>query len=821
MKRLTLYIDKWYIIGAVCTDGIPHLICPSNKEDRFWLYFYEDVINDEVVYGKENKSHYCNNEPHYYGDVFSLITDKTNSFVRYGRKQDIHQIFKASGIIQKIKDAVGTTTNEKIETYLSFSCDISDGARLIFIRDVLTPDNFDIKESVARIGHLALEHSLRNGRLSNEGFYIVLNACNENLNYSIYIYKDGLFLRKNEATLNGMGTDLRSRALLENVVYAINKTQHFLHTESDFENEYLRLSQYVDGWIIRLENAKPGRPIIIPNVTFTSLTNSYSATVLKKAIDERTRSIVDDIVREITTFVKNTGLTNEQISGVVFIGNTFTNEQFVAKIKEYYSLENDKYIFYRDIDLPNIVGVYSVIDCAQFKGDTNNLFANGETEIERITLAKEEEKKQREAERLQQLRDDENKKAREAELRYNEAMDNIADYEKKQDYAQMKDWAEIALKHKPEDEEAKQKLAEASRLLSDKKVRDEQYKNIIQRAIESLNNKKWQDALSQSEAALTIYANAAEAKRIHKEARKRLDDIAQIDKFIARADLFIAQKLYSAAIEELDKVLSFDRKNEEVKERIKQIEQKKDEQKHQIESLAKKMEYSLNENDFAKAIEYCVGLQDADVVNQRKWSGRLQSIKLRQEKFLAQTAQFEELIIKIDDSDFKEDWESVAKYCNEALSLRKDEGIKRKLERAKERLERERKKERYKQSINEVKALMTDRKWGEAKDILKELQQIYPDHKDEIRHLFARVFDAETNNTLRPRNVEKEISNHSAIGGNIQTDEDFFGLLAKEKKNVAKKVNSKVTSDDFFDSDNIMKRQKKDKKVNKKDDFDF
>ena len=107
MKRLTLYIDKWYIIGAVCTDGIPHLICPSNKEDRFWLYFYEDVINDEVVYGKENQSHYRNNEPHYYGDVFSLITDKTNSFVRYGRKQDIHQIFKASGIIQKIKCMIG------------------------------------------------------------------------------------------------------------------------------------------------------------------------------------------------------------------------------------------------------------------------------------------------------------------------------------------------------------------------------------------------------------------------------------------------------------------------------------------------------------------------------------------------------------------------------------------------------------------------------------------------------------------------------------------------------------------------------------------
>ena len=95
MKRLTLYIDKWYIIGAVCTDGIPRLISPSNKEDRFWLYFYEDIINDEVVYGKDNQSHYRNKEPHYYGDVFSLITDDSNTFmvenrnsIRYLRPQE-------------------------------------------------------------------------------------------------------------------------------------------------------------------------------------------------------------------------------------------------------------------------------------------------------------------------------------------------------------------------------------------------------------------------------------------------------------------------------------------------------------------------------------------------------------------------------------------------------------------------------------------------------------------------------------------------------------------------------------------------------------
>lgn len=75
MKSLTLYIDKWYIIAAVCTNGVPKLVTPSNREDRFWLYFYDGGDNDTVVYGKDNKRKFLTNTLHYYGDVFNLITD--------------------------------------------------------------------------------------------------------------------------------------------------------------------------------------------------------------------------------------------------------------------------------------------------------------------------------------------------------------------------------------------------------------------------------------------------------------------------------------------------------------------------------------------------------------------------------------------------------------------------------------------------------------------------------------------------------------------------------------------------------------------------
>lgn len=144
MKALTLYIDKWYIIGAVCIDGVPRLITPSNGEQRFWLYFYEDVANERIVYGEDYKQHYHNNDNHYYGDIFNLISDSTAFFMRFGMKQEMYKIFKASGILDKLKEAVGEGSGD-IETYISFSKDISDAARLVFLQSVLQPDRFIVK----------------------------------------------------------------------------------------------------------------------------------------------------------------------------------------------------------------------------------------------------------------------------------------------------------------------------------------------------------------------------------------------------------------------------------------------------------------------------------------------------------------------------------------------------------------------------------------------------------------------------------------------------------------------------------------------------
>lgn len=705
MKALTLYIDKWYIIGAVCTDGVPRLVKPKNGEECFWLYFYEDSANDEIVYGIDNKRHYHNHDIHYYGDVFQLLTDEA-FFYKYGLKQSINKIFKASGIIDELKSAVGSSEGN-IEVYVSFARDISDAARLVFLKDVLIPEGFDVKQSVARIGHLALEHAYRKAVFSEAGYYLLLNACNENLVYSLYELKDGLFLRKAEKSLTGMGTDLRSRALIENVVSSINRRNHFLQTHEELEKEYLRLSQFVDSWIIRLENARPGRPVIIPNVSFSNIGNTYQATVLKKDIDGRTHAIVEDIIREIVTFVRDNQVNNVDMKGILFLGNTFTNSQFLTTIKANYTLPDSSFVCYKRQDLPNIVAVYTQMDCNQFATATQHSERQGEAELERQRIAREEAERQKKAEEERSQRRERERAAQEADKRYEEAMQYIYDFEKKQDYAQMSDWADIALQHRPNDEEATQKKAEAVRLLSDQKVREEQYRTIIGRAQDSWKNKQWQDALSQSEAALNLNPASVEAKRIYDLAKKHIETEKEIDKYINRSDLFLAQKAYDEALRELAKVQSLDSENAEAARRITEIEDIRKKHNTILATLVKEYEEAKKAHNYDDAIDICEKLAEHDALNQRKWSAETEKLKADRDKALEAKKRFDDLKKKAMDADFREDWVKVCSLCEELLEIKEDVSVRNLLEKASNMI-RERKVKKAKE-IGELLSKLKER----------------------------------------------------------------------------------------------------------------
>ena len=713
MKALTLYIDKWYIIGAVCTDGVPRLITLSNHEDRFWLFFYEDTYNNSIVYGKDNQPHYRNGEAHYIGDVFSLITDPDRRFSRYnGKGEELKTIFQASGIFDTLRSAVDA--DGEIETYISFSPDISGPARLVFFEE-LKSNGFNVIGSQARIGFLALEHNRRHEKLQDDGYYLVLNACNENLHYILYKREDNKFKMFSENVLAGMGLDLRGRALVESIVDSINNRTHFLSTKEEVEREYLRMDQFVQNWFVKIANAKPFVPITIPNVSFANQpANTYQVSIIRNKLDERTSVIVNNIIKVVADFTKASGVRNDEIKGLVFIGNTFTNSQFERAIREKFYVAEENVIRHKESDLPNIVGVYPLLgDLHESDWQKTAEKDLGEIQI-RVAFNKERElledlinsrsweEARAHLDKMSNLYldysselsgyktvidrglvEDGNRSARQ----YDDAMQKVYDFERNQDYAQMSDWADIALQHHPGDKEAAQKKADAVRLLSEQKVREEQYRAIIGRAQKSLKDGQWQDALSQSDAALNLRPTSVEAKRINHESKKQIEAAKEIDKYINRADLFFAQKAFSEALLELAKVQSLDPENAEAAQRIKEIEDIRKEHTKRIASLVENYEKAKSALNYDTAIDICEKLTEIDMLNQRKWSAETEKLKANRDKAFEAQKRFEDLTESIDKALLKEEWDRLEMLCVEALKIKNDPSVKDKLDKARRKRE--------------------------------------------------------------------------------------------------------------------------------------
>ncbi|APW32085.1 hypothetical protein BWX39_05205 [Prevotella intermedia ATCC 25611 = DSM 20706] len=582
MKSLALYIDKWYIVGAVNTDGITRPVNLPNHEDRIWLYFYEDVANDEISYGKGFQSKFRNNENHYYGDVFSLITQSSAKYTMFKRFQPMRGIFKSSKIFYDLRKDMDEDGD--ITTYVSFSKDISLASRLLFLEE-LKAEKIDVKETVARIGHLALEYASKKSGYVEDGYYLVLNACNENLHYSLYQKTDDLFNRVKEDVLIGLGTDVRSRALIEHVVDNINDREHFFKTIEERESEYLRMNQYVDDWLVRLSTAKGFIPIQLTNVTFSrDPYKDYSVSVRKVKIDERTEKIVKDIVNVIVGFVKDAEISHEQLRGILFLGNTFTNVQFKKELTSYYNLDNSKMVCFKDSDLPSLVSAYTFIDCEQFSATKKYVRENAEAELMRIKNAEEEAIALKKAQDETDAAAAEEREASDAERKFKDAMDRGYDAEREHNYDDMEEYFHIALGLRPDDEEAKQKHEEALRKKAEVAVQQNHYKEKIQQAKSAYDDADYETAKFKAEEALSFMPESKEALRIKEDSQRRIKSQKDLERYLDRADLFIAQKAYNEAKQELQKARLLDVDYKEIEDRENKILKKNRLQMHRLQS---------------------------------------------------------------------------------------------------------------------------------------------------------------------------------------------------------------------------------------------
>ena len=791
MKTLSLYIDRWYIAAAICYDNIPRRIDLPNREDRIWLYFYEDINNDRVIYGKSYQKHYLDKEIHYYGDIFSKIVKENETFKRFGKDVSLKEIFKDSQIFDHLtKDF---SENEKIETYISFSVDVSYAAQKVFL-DILEDNNFVIKESVARISHLAVELSNKKGFLNNSNCVLVITACNENLRYVVFKQSNNVFVRQgNEGLLRGYGTDLRGRALLEQIVWQINNSTKFLKKDEE-EEEINRLSQNLERWLLQLDNTKFGRPVIYNDITFSRAPhNKQSATILKNVIEERTKAIINVVVDGIVQYVKDLDIVFSDISHIIFIGDSFKNSMFKEELLQRYPVTPKNIIAFDNKDIPEIVGIYSQMDLSQFDSLRKNIENLSYEQLEQIKIAEEDRKAREAALKKQEEIDLANAALREDERKFNAAIADAEAYEKKGDYSSMIDLLNIALTLKPDDKEVKKMLDEANRKLSEIKVKNEQYNKTIRLAQDALNSQRWHDAYTKSESALELRPDSSEAKRIYIESQRKIKLAESLKEFLLRADTFIGQKLYNEALEELNKAKYADANNKEIEERIAKIQSIQRKHKEELALLEQELKNAEKEEDFDKAIDLCNKLIDKDIQNPRKWNEHIVYLKERRNKRIKDIELLDSLKIKINEANFNEQWEELIELCNEALSIKSDESIKRYLEKARDKYKLIQNQKDFETLVSKVKTYIADRQWSEAKEIIKELQDKYPEKNDIIRNLYKQIFDAE-----EAWNDKLSDKKHTFSPKVEQSQRECHPPLRKEKD----KQTKDSSFDDFFGKNN-------------------
>ena len=753
MKLLNLYVDKWYIIGAYCSDGVVMPIIPSTGDDRFWLFFYEDRSQEKVVYGLVNKKPYYSGAPLYHGDIFSCITDTKCCFERYGRKIAMSEVFHEAGILTELHDAVAPE-GEKVSVRISFSRDISDAARVMFMKEVLEANNFVVDQISARIDFLALHHAQKQHLIREEGHYLVLNACNENLYYSLYEYAGAKFAEKAHEKVDGLGTDPRGRALVEDIVNKINQQHHFLSSEPAKEKEYCNLMQYVEQWLAKLDSVRFERPVSISDVRLSCVPNTYSVLVLKSEIDRRTSTIVEEIVRVIGQFVQKHLLLDQPVKGVLMLGDLFSNDQFVEAFTTRFVLPSEAYVRFPLSDLSKIVSVYEYVDLQQFSLERDMTVNSGSSELAQL------KSQQAEAERLADAQKAlEEQRKQEAEQKANiehfkQAMDQAYDFQKQHRYAEMKDAAATALSLMPDDAEAQQLLSEATRMLSEAAVRNEQYNKHISLAQQKSQEKQWQEVLSYCEAALNLKPDSAQAKRLRDEARRQMEITEELLKSIARADLFIEQCNYDGALAELDKALAVDasfadavQKRQFVVLKIEEVKQQEQDLAQRVEQLKKDFSSAYDHKDYelaVDALQQLVQLQPAG----KKWSEQLAKVQKEWEDILSVKQEWSHLKSQFNDALFDDQLADAVGFGDRLMELGNRYSIfqedlpqiERNLIRVKGKLEKKLVEQEYPALIEQLESLIAKREWENAKKLLRRMQQDYPAKLSEIKGYFKQIF---------------------------------------------------------------------------------
>lgn len=800
MRILSLYIDKWYVVGTIMDGANRTPLSLSNAEDRIWLYFYSNSTTNAVKYSISYKDEALAGEKGYYADVFELLPDyKEYHYEKYGARKKMSEIFTDAEIFSDIRKSYGDDSN--IPVYVSFSEDIDPVARGIFL-ETLKNERFDVLQYTLPIENLVLEYLIRHGKIANDDQKVlVVNACNENLRYSIYDLHSNALSVVSQKCEPGYGVDSRKQAVVEEVMEYMQADTHFLTGANDeLQEEMLYLSQFADLWLEKIDSSSDTAPVALGNIHFKKQANNEVPVVVSAYnLNDRTKNIIGKLTGKIVEMIKESGVLLHQISNIVFLGDMFSNRAFTDSLQQKIGVTSDNVTLISDLILPETVAVYDKWEEDAFDDEKKKFLETARNKYI-------QDRKKYVEQQTQELK--EKAQAAEENGRLQDALDIY----------------EQVLRIDGNDNFSKARIEAIRHQMKENKKIKEQIDGLLEKARQSFLAGDFTDAIRNCDDILRLQNDNSDAKKMKEDAEDVLKRRKLLERYIDKMDELIMKSRFFDANNILQKVDELNVNDIRLKEIRDKIETGIAKLQLQVQDKSLAYETAFQAGDYQQCLRLCDELLTIGA-DSSVWTGNRQVVmeKIRQEHIFQDNY---ELARK---ARLEHEWNKVVEYAEKALKIKYDEEAKSMLQEANTRLSEMLKKKEFENEMDKIEKLITINKNDKAESRFKSLENSLKrdgviDGYMEMRIKIARMrlFDFEQPTaradggtkspphnqlsddfdweTMKIRNVGTSANTKLEYSKSNKID-DFFDSVESESKSQQKrrvsKPTGKITNDDF------------------------
>ncbi|MDR2064224.1 MAG: hypothetical protein LBP85_00725 [Prevotellaceae bacterium] len=800
MSYLVLHIDLEFIVGVVYTDNGNSYPITNGNDDLLWLYFFNDPHQNRISFGKENRIHFNNKELNYYGRFFELIENEQEKFTVRGIQKKAVELLEYSGLLKTCKEKYHLITHEKpdnIPALITFSLSISELAKQKTI-EYFKSQGFQIDSYTIPLSELVCYYpfSKKDFIPANGNVVLLLAATNISLYLMKLVFSDNYFMINGEVkTCKGKGIDPRKRALVKFIVEEINNATGALSSEKEKESECEKMEPKAEEWLKRIDVQLQNRPFRIVEC-FSKMPNAKKEVFVRKDnIESDTVHYIQELMDIFDAFKSDN--VRGDVAAVFLLGDCFQNSLVKDRFNKL--IHNEKLFVYANKDIQNILSVYPRIDFKRYIDQEARIKALAQAEEQKKAEQRALEDRQRREQEAEAERIATEKKIREDRKNAQQLYSIAIELEKKEQLQDAIVNVQNALQLDANNSEYRRLYDKINSRIEELNSKTENYKSWLKDAEEFIQNDDLDKALKAYKNAQEIFGSDEIRHKIV-ETEEKIEKRKQEEKiinFISVAEIQLKQGKFEGAIDSIGKALEIDPANIKAKEILHNIHT----QQHNSEIEAK----------YKDLVEQAVSLFAAREFDKAtaKYGEALQ-IKPNDRHCLEQTAKIKDAVQQ------KENQEKSAKiieeadrlFANENLTAAKakygeagklcpdNKSVQDKIKQCADKIKEQ--EDTYKELLFEATLAEKKGKLSDALMSLEKALKIKPDDAGVKSRIKKIKLDLESKDS-QPKSPAKPKAD----------DDDFLGI--NTKKNTGKKP-----GDDFLPNSGKIEKDKDDDFLNRK-----